>query len=69
MLPKKEIKMVKVKVLRPFLLDGKRVEINDTIELEAGFALEMVSAAKASYDLDAKPLKRDRPAVKSDAKK
>lgn len=53
---------VKIKVLRPFFMEGEVVEPGDVIKVKYSFASEMVTADKATFDLEekvAKPKKKN----------
>jgi hypothetical protein len=43
------LKVIKVRVTRPFLLKGKRVEIGDVVEVDRRFGVELKTANKAEY--------------------
>ena len=49
-----EPKKIKVKLIRPVRLDGKRVEAGEVLELDTPQARELVANNKASTDMKAK---------------
>lgn len=59
----------RVRVLRPFMLDGgNRAAIDEEIELHAAFAAEMVAASKATYLPDPADDAAAEPTTKKPAK-
>lgn len=46
-----EIKLLKVKIIRPIRWEGKRVDVNTIMELPKHQAIELVANGKATQDL------------------